>query len=154
MKIGTLHQRQAKRARTLTCPRGPKAIGPDWLNRSALPVDGGKPFLDVQRPRLPMVIAAIPVEQPKGGITRLLHFCHQHASAHRMYRARRQEEAIARARLKLVQAIGDGAPGERVAKPALIGSRQQAGIDAASRRGFEYEPGFRLASFSRPEPPH
>src|SRR5205814_767891 len=89
-----LEVRAAGEGLALGCPYrllGPReAGGVDWLNWPAVPVDARDGFFDVQRARLTLGVAAVPIEEAEGGVARLLNFGHEHTAADRVDRAGRQ----------------------------------------------------------------
>jgi hypothetical protein len=114
-------------------------------------MNGFDGFLNVKGPGLSLGVAAIPVEETKGGIAGLLDFRQQHPSTDGMDRAGRKKNAISGPWLEGVQAVGDRAGFESGSKSGFVHTGPQAGVNLAPGSGIQNEPGLGLASFSRPE---
>jgi hypothetical protein len=108
-------------------------------------VDRLKPLLDVQRARLTIESDPIPIEETIGDVARLLNLGNHETGPQRMYRASRDEDAIADARLELVQTqLGSSSP-QLSFKRRTIETTLEPGVDDAPRLGMEHDPSFGLA---------
>src|SRR5205807_3954600 len=87
----------------------------------------------------------------KRGITCLLNFRDQDAAAHGVDRPGRQEYAIARMRLELMQAISHLAGLKRDPQAGLVNAWEQAGKNTTARLGIHDKPSLGLAAFTGPE---
>ena len=98
-------------------------------------VDRVERLLDVQLARPAVAVDAVPIEQPVGRVAGLLDFGDQQPGAERVHRARFDEDAVANARLELVQ-THFARPARQLALQRLpIDARLQAGVDLAARLG-------------------
>src|SRR5689334_5394290 len=114
MEILTVDQRLPDPPGRLAGMRGGvEAAGADWLRRAALPIDARERLVDMQRARLALGVAAIPIEEAEGGIAGLLDLGHEHAAAHGMDGAGGQKQTITRPRLEVVKTLGNLAGSQR-----------------------------------------
>ena len=104
-------------------------------------VDGLERLLDVQGPRLPVRPQAIPVEQPEGGVARLLDLRHQHAPAEGVNGSGGQEDAVAGLWLEGVQAVLAASLANRRHECVAIDARLQSRVDQAPWLCLQDDPG-------------
>ena len=117
---------------------GPRPLG---RHRSLPKVDGLQGLVDVQGPRLSVRPQAVPIEQPEGGVARLLDFRHQHAPAEGVDRSGGQEDAIARRWPEGVQAVLAASLANRRHECVAIDARLQSRVDQALRLRLQDDPG-------------
>ena len=99
----------------------------------------------MQRTGLAVGPEAVPIEQPEGGIARLLNLGHQHPAADAVDGAGRQKQAVARPGNERVQALGDRAALEVPPQLGRGGAGAEAGINPRIGLGRQDDPGFGLA---------
>ena len=122
-----------------------------WRDGAAAVVDRVERFLDVQRPRLAVAVEAIPIEEAERRVAGLLDLGDHQSVAERVDRAGFEEDAIADARLELMETVVAGAGGELAFELRAIDARLETGVDFAARFGGEHDPGFGLAEIGRRE---
>ena len=105
----------------------------------------------MERTRFAVAIEAVPIEETKRRVAGLLNLGDENSFAERVDGARFEKDAIAHARLELVEARVAGARGEFALESHTIDARFEAGVDFAPRFGGQHDPGFRLAEIGRSE---
>src|SRR5262249_39108321 len=153
-EIRALHERLLKRTRVPVATVEAETLDVPGRDRPVIPVDAREGFFEVELARLALAVEAIPVEEPKSGVARLLHLGHQDPAAGGMDRAGGKEDTVAGSGLELVQALDNLTLHQGGSKRRRIDPGLQARVNATSRGRVEDEPGFRLAPLAGPEPAH
>lgn len=122
-----------------------------WCDGAAGEVDRVEGFLDVERTRFAVAVDAVPIEEAERGVAGLLDFGDHESVAQGVDRAGFEEDAIADARFKLVEAGVAVAGGEGAFELSAVNARFEAGVDFAAGFGSEDDPGFGLAEVGRSE---
>ncbi len=127
-------------------------LGGDGIHWATGVIDYVQRLFDVELARLAVLINAVPVEQPVGRIAGLLDFGDQQTGAESVDGAGRNQNAVARARLKFMK-TGLAVANQCFALECLpIHSGLQSGVNLAARFGGEHDPGFCFAEVRRIEP--
>ena len=118
-------------------------------DRASRKVDALQGVLDVQRARVTLSIAPVPIEQPQREVTRLLNFRERDAGSDRVNRAGRNGDHVTGSHGDRVQALLDSAGCEMSFERDLIDVGFQSDAHAAVRLGQQDHPGFRFSALSQ-----
>lgn len=116
-------------------PRSARPLRLHGIDGTALEIDDRQPLLNVQRTRLAIGAAAVPVIKAERGIAGLLYFRHQQACPEGMNRPGGKEEAIARLGLEAMEQFFTGSLANGVGQLPTINTPLKPGVDRATGIG-------------------
>ena len=105
----------------------------------------------MQLARFAVAVDTVPIEEPIGCVAGLLNFGDQETGAERVYSSGFDQDAIAHARLELVEARFAVAASQLALEHLPVDVGLQAGVDLASWFGGQHDPSFGFSQIGRIE---